>query len=86
MAHVLLLTQTRPSSYASADSAVVEAQGEQRQIGDGVGTVMQGSYSYTAPNGELIEVRSVLVLRGALTWGHRGQISPPTAPVLHAVS
>ncbi|XP_043206278.1 uncharacterized protein DDB_G0285291-like [Amphibalanus amphitrite] len=43
--------------YASADSIEVEAQGEQRQIGDGVGTVMQGSYSYVAPNGELIEVR-----------------------------
>ncbi|XP_037093028.1 endocuticle structural glycoprotein SgAbd-8-like [Pollicipes pollicipes] len=44
-------------AYESADGQVAEAQGQQKAIGDGVGVVMQGSYSYTAPNGQLIEVR-----------------------------
>ena len=70
-------------SYASADGIEVEAQGEQRQVGDGVGTVMQGSYSYVAPNGELIEVRSVLRAAGAAE--RSGQISPQSSGRVRSV-
>ncbi|KAF0286877.1 Larval cuticle protein 16/17 [Amphibalanus amphitrite] len=37
--------------FETRDGIVVDAAGENRQIGDGVGAVMRGSYSYTSPEG-----------------------------------
>ncbi|KAF0286879.1 Pupal cuticle protein [Amphibalanus amphitrite] len=37
--------------FETRDGIVVDAAGENRQIGEGVGAVMRGSYSYTSPEG-----------------------------------
>ena len=37
--------------FETSNGIVVDAAGENRQIGDGVGAVMRGSYSYKSPEG-----------------------------------
>ncbi|XP_037080359.1 larval cuticle protein 65Ag1-like [Pollicipes pollicipes] len=42
--------------YEQTDGQVVDVQGEQRQIGDEVGTVMSGSYSFVGLDGVVYTV------------------------------
>ena len=43
--------------FETSDGTVVDAAGENRQIGDGVGAVMRGSYSYKSPEGVDVTVQ-----------------------------
>ena len=45
--------------FETSDGTVVDAAGENRQIGDGVGAVMRGSYSYKSPEGVDVTVQWV---------------------------
>ncbi|XP_037072273.1 uncharacterized protein LOC119093424 [Pollicipes pollicipes] len=42
--------------FESTDGTVVDAAGEQRQIGNSAGIVMRGSYSYVSPEGNNIAI------------------------------
>lgn len=42
--------------FESSNGISVEASGGQRQIGDGIGSVQRGSYSYTSPEGRAISI------------------------------
>ncbi|XP_043215540.1 COPII coat assembly protein sec16-like [Amphibalanus amphitrite] len=55
--------------FRSSDGTSVSTAGEQRRIGDGVGTVMRGSYYYVAPGGEHVEITWVADETGFKAFG-----------------
>ena len=57
--------------YSTSDGTSVETVGQQKRIGDGVVTVMRGSYSYLAPGGQRVSVSWTADERGFRTHGHK---------------
>ena len=55
--------------FNSSDGTSVETVGEQRKIGDGIGTVMRGSYFYIAPNGQKMKITWVADETGFKAFG-----------------
>ncbi|KAF0308345.1 hypothetical protein FJT64_020461 [Amphibalanus amphitrite] len=47
--------------YSTGDGTSVGAVGHQRRIGDGVGTVMRGHYSYLAPDGRAVLLQALFL-------------------------
>lgn len=43
-------------SFETSDPIAVEASGENKQIGEEAGVVMQGSYSFTTPEGQVVTI------------------------------
>ncbi|XP_043215525.1 uncharacterized protein LOC122378481 [Amphibalanus amphitrite] len=76
-------------SYSTGDGTSVGAVGHQRRIGDGVGTVMRGHYSYLAPDGRHVNITWVADEGGFRAFGDAVP-TPPAAvgspPSLVAVS
>ena len=62
--------------FSSSDGTSVETSGEQKRIGDSVGTVMRGSYYYVAPGGEHVKITWVADENGFRAFGD----AIPTVP------
>ena len=73
-------------SYETGNGIKAEEQGSQRSVGEPAepGTVAQGSYSYTDPDGNLIQLTYTADENGFVPQGAHLPTSPPIPPEILA--
>lgn len=73
-------------SYETGNGIQAEERGSQRLVGEPpeAGTVSQGSYSYTDPEGKLIQVTYTADENGFVPQGNHFPTSPPVPPEILA--
>ena len=63
-------------AFETSDPITVEAQGQVKQIGEEVGVVMQGSYSFETPDGQTVTINWVADENGFQPQGDAIPVAP----------